>query len=231
MEAVATKLLPDCEGLAYRLEQEELYVMVKNRITPLRKASTGYLQLVMIAFTLAWKAFYNNRRNPIEWYFQRPGVVIIDEIDAHLHPEWQRRVIYDLMTTFPNIQFFVTTHSPFIIQGLPRSETTRIIRLGDEPESMMTDYMSLEDVATYVQGVDDVERGAFVEAQGAKIADALKIVTSQPEIAEPKIEHLLKTEALDPASRALLELHQLGMSMRRDVSETREPYGEAGETS
>jgi hypothetical protein len=96
---------------------------------------------------------------------------------------------------------------------------------------MMTDYMSLEDVATYVQGVDDVERGAFVEAQGAKIADALKIVTSQPEIAEPKIEHLLKTEALDPASRALLELHQLGMSMRRDVSETREPYGETGETS
>lgn len=227
MEAVLRKLLPGCDGLAYHLEQEELYVKVGSRVIPLRQASTGYLQIIMIAFTLVWKAFYNNRRKPIDWYFERPGVVIIDEIDAHLHPEWQRRVIYDLMTTFPNIQFFVTTHSPFIIQGLPRSESTRIIRLGEDPESLMAEHMSLEDVATYVQGVDEVERGYYVEQQGGKIAAALADARNQARGAGEKIDDLLQTEALDPASRALLELNKLGLSMKQEVREERQGYGDS----
>jgi len=42
---------------------------------------------------------------------QTPGIVMIDELDLHLHPTWQRRVIHDLKRTFPQIQFVVTTHS------------------------------------------------------------------------------------------------------------------------
>jgi len=44
-------------------------------------------------------------------------VVLIDEIDAHLHPEWQREIGFWLRRHFPNIQFFVTTHSPIICQA------------------------------------------------------------------------------------------------------------------
>lgn len=40
-----------------------------------------------------------------------PGVVLIDELDLHLHPKWQRRVITDLRRTFPMLQFICTTHS------------------------------------------------------------------------------------------------------------------------
>jgi len=43
-----------------------------------------------------------------------PGIVLIDEIDLHLHPKWQRRVVEDLRATFPALQFVATTHSPFI---------------------------------------------------------------------------------------------------------------------
>ena len=43
------------------------------------------------------------------------GVVLIDDIDAHLHPKWQRRIIAALHSTFPNLQFIVTTHSPQVI--------------------------------------------------------------------------------------------------------------------
>lgn len=43
------------------------------------------------------------------------GVVIIDEVDLHLHPEWQRRIIPNLLKTFPNCQFVISTHSPHII--------------------------------------------------------------------------------------------------------------------
>lgn len=45
------------------------------------------------------------------------GVVMIDEIDAHLHPEWQREIGFWLKRHFPNIQFLVTTHSPIICQA------------------------------------------------------------------------------------------------------------------
>ncbi len=46
-----------------------------------------------------------------------PGIVLIDEIDAHLHPEWQRTIGPTLTKLFPNIQFIVTTHSPYICQN------------------------------------------------------------------------------------------------------------------
>ena len=46
---------------------------------------------------------------------QTPGVVLIDELDVHLHPRWQRRVASDLKSTFPRIQFVCTTHSPQVI--------------------------------------------------------------------------------------------------------------------
>jgi energy-coupling factor transporter ATP-binding protein EcfA2 len=50
-------------------------------------------------------------------FIRRGGVVLIDEIDAHLHPEWQREIGFWLKGHFPNIQFLVTTHSPIICQA------------------------------------------------------------------------------------------------------------------
>lgn len=46
-----------------------------------------------------------------------PSVVLLDEIDLHLHPVWQRRILPSLEETFPNIQFIATTHSPFVAQS------------------------------------------------------------------------------------------------------------------
>jgi predicted ATP-binding protein involved in virulence len=50
-------------------------------------------------------------------FIQRSGVVLIDEIDAHLHPAWQREIGFWLKRHFPNVQFLVTTHSPIILQA------------------------------------------------------------------------------------------------------------------
>ena len=51
---------------------------------------------------------------------QGSGIVLIDEIETHLHPEWQREVIPALTATFPNIQFFITTHSPQVLSNVKR---------------------------------------------------------------------------------------------------------------
>ena len=48
----------------------------------------------------------------------KPGVIIIDEIDAHLHPAWQRRFIPALAHRFPKLQIFCSTHSPLMLAGL-----------------------------------------------------------------------------------------------------------------
>ncbi|MET4694425.1 AAA family ATPase [Endozoicomonas lisbonensis] len=58
-----------------------------------------------------------------------PGVVMIDEIDLHLHPDWQQRILPDLHRTFPNVQWIVSTHSPQIVSTVA-SEKLRIINNG-----------------------------------------------------------------------------------------------------
>ena len=50
------------------------------------------------------------------------GIVLIDEIDIHLHPTWQRDIVLALNKTFPNIQFFITSHSPFIVSAAHKSQ-------------------------------------------------------------------------------------------------------------
>jgi predicted ATP-binding protein involved in virulence len=54
------------------------------------------------------------------------AVVLIDELDLHLHPTWQRALIPALKSTFPNIQFIVTTHSPLVLSGLEPDEIIRL---------------------------------------------------------------------------------------------------------
>ncbi|AKF87387.1 hypothetical protein MFUL124B02_41970 [Myxococcus fulvus 124B02] len=70
---------------------------------------------------------------------QVPGVVLIDEIDVHLHPTWQRRVGHWFRKHFPHIQFIVTTHSPLICQAATVGSIFRLPRPGsDESGGMVT---------------------------------------------------------------------------------------------
>lgn len=64
---------------------------------------------------------------------QTEGVVMIDEVDLHLHPGWQQTILLDLMRTFENIQFVVSTHSPQVISSV-KPECLRVIEWnGDNP--------------------------------------------------------------------------------------------------
>jgi predicted ATP-binding protein involved in virulence len=51
-----------------------------------------------------------------------PGVVLIDEIDVHLHPEWQRSVVKELTNAFPKVQFICSSHSPQVFGELPKEQ-------------------------------------------------------------------------------------------------------------
>jgi predicted ATP-binding protein involved in virulence len=83
------------------------------------------------------------------------GVVLIDEIELHLHPSWQKMVIRTLREEFPNLQFIATTHSPFIIQSLKPDELLNLDP-GEFPDCIANvEYadQSIEDIAENVMGV------------------------------------------------------------------------------
>ncbi len=82
------------------------------------------------------------------------GVVLIDELDLHLHPKWQRHVAQDLKNTFPNIQFIATTHSPQLIGETPTEE---VIPLSDGEATNPAQSFGMDSnwILQHVMGVED----------------------------------------------------------------------------
>jgi len=73
-----------------------------------------------------------------------PGVVLIDEIDAHLHPSWQREIGFWLRRHFPNLQFIVTTHSPIICHAASEGSVFVLPEPGSEEEGRMLEGAEYE---------------------------------------------------------------------------------------
>lgn len=72
-----------------------------------------------------------------------PAIMLVDEIDLHLHPTWQQRVLQDLMRAFPLTQFIVTTHSPQVLSTV-RRENIRMLRSTDDGyEAAIPDFSPL----------------------------------------------------------------------------------------
>lgn len=88
---------------------------VKGEKVPTLSLSDGYRSVLALAGDLIWRLLmaYPDSDDPLS----EDGVVLIDEIDIHLHPAWQRNLPQRLRELFPNIQFIVSTHSPFIAAG------------------------------------------------------------------------------------------------------------------
>jgi predicted ATP-binding protein involved in virulence len=84
--------------------------------------SDGLQSMINIVAEIAHRCIELNGCLGSEAIHKTPGVIMIDEVDVFLHPHWQRHVLQDLMKAFPNIQFIVSTHSPFIVQSLKQGQ-------------------------------------------------------------------------------------------------------------
>ena len=83
-----------------------------------------------------------------------PGIVVIDEIELHLHPSWQQQILPTLQKIFPRIQFIVTTHSPQVVSSVPR-ECVRIIDNGEvEHLSSQTQGVESQNILAEIFGTD-----------------------------------------------------------------------------
>lgn len=123
---IATTLLSD--GLlpdgfeVHRVDSDGLWVSNETGEFPLREMSDGYRAVTALVVDIVRQmaAAYPNMK--VNWrggipVLPYPGVVLIDEIDAHLHVRWQKTIGGWLKSHFPLIQFIVTTHSPYICQS------------------------------------------------------------------------------------------------------------------
>jgi len=113
--------------LEYEPNLRELIMTDANKnFFPVARLSDGVQAMLSLIGDIAYRCVHLNSHlihpnpnfpSPIE---KTNGIVLIDEIDLHLHPKWQQTVLSDLCKAFPNIQFMVTTHSPQVLSTIHR---------------------------------------------------------------------------------------------------------------
>lgn len=114
-------------GIHYSLSHEELAMQQERQgILPVSLLSDGVRTMVSMVADMAWRCAKLNPHLGADAARETPGIVLIDEVDLHLHPAWQQRVIQSLVSTFPRVQFIVTTHSPQVLTTVSR-ECIRLI--------------------------------------------------------------------------------------------------------
>lgn len=113
-----------------------------GNIIKVTQMSDGYRSILSLTFELIRQLVqvYGARSvfegiNPQKPHFKQCGVVLIDEIDAHLHPTWQTRIGQWFTEYFPGLQFIVTTHSPLICRACEKGTIWRLAAPGSEQES------------------------------------------------------------------------------------------------
>ena len=120
VKSILIDILPDVEDIRVKPINENNSKLLLEVNTPygwvnLRNLSFGYQTLTALIVDIAAKMMeqYPDSENPLA----EPVIILIDEIDLHLHPKWQRTVLDKLSEYFPKAQFIATSHSPLIVQA------------------------------------------------------------------------------------------------------------------
>lgn len=111
------QFMPDVSDLGIRRNPVRMELVKNNQRVTVSQLSDGEKCLMALVGDLARRMAIANPHleNPLA----SEGIVLIDEIDLHLHPKWQRMVLPQLQATFPRCQFLISTHSPSVITHVP----------------------------------------------------------------------------------------------------------------
>ena len=124
VKEIIQKVLPGVDAISIK---DDVRFQRGAETFNLSELSDGYRSMFALAVDLMrWIELF--RRDKAEAINLTKGVVLIDEIDAHLHPRWQRQIGFWLTELFPNIQFIVTSHSPFVAMAAGKGALTILER-------------------------------------------------------------------------------------------------------
>lgn len=112
-------------------DKQGISLIIGGRELRLAQLSSGYqtISVIVLEVLRSLSVRFANFRNA-------EGVVLIDELEAHLHPKWQLRIVSTLKKALPGVQFITTTHQPLCLRGLDPSEIIVLQRLLDETLSI-----------------------------------------------------------------------------------------------
>lgn len=146
--------LKEIPQVYYSRQHKDIVYSENDEVLPISCLSAGYQSVLWMIMDIAYRlATLNPGKDNL---MECKGVVLIDEVDMHLHPKWQWNVIKTLEKTFPNIQFIIATHSPIIISSC---KACNLILIDDKQE---INYLkeaygySVNDVLELCQGSSDV---------------------------------------------------------------------------
>jgi predicted ATP-binding protein involved in virulence len=202
--------LEGCESLDYEVREKTLVItMQRGERLPYHLLSDGQKIMLALVADIAIKAATLNPQLEDRVLEETRGVVLIDELDLHLHPRWQRHVVADLKKIFPQLQFFASSHSPQVIGETPHEEiillknngtwtrpdasiglhTNEVLR-----EIMGADIVNAEAANEFEQIVHLIDDGEFEIAQ-SRIDDYRKRMGNVPELEASEV-YMARVEAL-----------------------------------
>ncbi len=126
-----------------KVSMDEITFRVGSRTDiPLLDLSDGYRSILALVFEIVYQMALTYQTQDIfeigeKTFVKMPGVVLVDEIDAHLHPTWQAQIGNWFRKYFPAVQFIVATHSPLVCQSAANSTIFRLPRAGSSEEGRM----------------------------------------------------------------------------------------------
>ncbi|MFO0604961.1 MAG: AAA family ATPase [Polyangiales bacterium] len=193
VRALTGQLLPDVSVLEPVTRDARSGATELHAHTPFGRVRVADLGLGYQS-TLAWVvdlaarmvAAYPDAPNPLAM----PAVCLVDEIDLHLHPRWQRTLLRELSRHFPNVQFVVTAHSPLIVQAAPEANVAVLRRDGDR--------VVIDNDPTVVRNwrVDQVLTSDLFGLEGARAPEVDRLVARR--------DRLLAKPTLTPADEVAI---------------------------
>lgn len=173
-----------------------------------RQLSDGYRNVIGLAADIAYRCIQLNPHLGENAVIDTKGVVLIDELDLHLHPNWQMNIVDDLKGVFPNIQFITTTHSPFITQSVSDVELIDLDK-GINDVQINPKDLPLSKVATDVIKVKGTRSNDFKERFEKAKQEFDKLENESPTMEDylkisEALGNLLESETDNPIEKAFL---------------------------
>ena len=226
--------IPNAIEFYHDVTEDQIMIKLEGEgLIPFNNLSDGYRNMVATVADIVHRAARLNPHFGEEVAKQTKGVVLIDEIDLHLHPKWQRHVVFDLRKAFPNLQFIATTHSPFILQSLQPGE---VIDLNQSLDSLTADFApadvaspgpgdsysnrSIEDIVEEIMGVPIPQRSQRYQAMYEAAQEYYRVLQESQNVSEAEknrlkqqLDRLSAPFSDNVAYHAFLEMERLAAGL------------------
>ena len=118
----------DYQKIDLDIDSQKLSMFNKKMVIDLKveQLSDGIRNMIGMVADIAYRCYQLNPHLGVNAALESKGIILIDEVDMHLHPQWQQLILGQLQEAFPNLQFVVTTHSPQVLTTVP-AEQIRVL--------------------------------------------------------------------------------------------------------